>query len=211
MTWLRLEQPDIIPPRQKTGTRMRLERVVLAVALLVNLSFPSGAVACSCLWNGPFSKVALHKEVIILGEVLSYHKNSMDVQVIEVIKGTEDRKTIRIWGDNGALCRPYVTHFPIGTTWLLAISALPTKTVGEQLQSGSEEGFISSPANKEYAISVCGEFWLKVRREEAVGRITVDHQSTLMERVPLKDIITWLRSNGTAFKLSTTPVAVPNQ
>jgi len=190
---------------------MRLERVVLAVALLVNLSFPSGAVACSCLWNGPFSKVALHKEVIILGEVLSYYKNSMDVQVIEVIKGTEIRNTIRIWGDNGALCRPYVSLFPIGTTWLFAVSALPTKTVGEQLKSGSDEGFISSPANKEYAISVCGDFWLKVRHEEAVGRITVDHQSKLMERVPLKEIIAWLRSNGTAFKLSTTPVAMPNQ
>jgi hypothetical protein len=149
--------------------------------------------------------------VIILGEVLSYHKNSMDVQVIEVIKGTEDRKTIRIWGDNGALCRPYVTYFPIGTTWVLAISALPTKTVGEQLKLGAEEGFISSPGNKEYAISVCGEFWLKVRHEEAVGRITVDHQSKLLERVLLKEIIAWLRSNGTALRLSTTPMPVPNQ
>ena len=104
-----------------------------------------------------------------------------------------------------------MTHFPIGTTWLLAISALPTKTVGEQLKSGSEEGFISSPANKEYTISVCGDFWLKVRREEAVGRITVDLHSKLMERVPLKDIITWLRSNGTAFGLSTTLAPVDNQ
>jgi len=190
---------------------MRLERVVLAVALLVNLSFPSGAVACSCTWGGPFSKVALHKAVIILGEVLSYHKNSMDVQVIEVIKGTEDRKTIRIWGDNGALCRPYVTHFPIGTTWLLAISALPTKTVDEQLTSGSEEGFFSSSGNKEYAISVCGEFWLKVTHEEAVGRTTVDHHSKLMERVPLKEMIAWLRSNGMAFNLSATPVPVSEQ
>ncbi len=181
------------------------------MALLVTLALPNGAAACSCLWGGPFSKVALHKEVIILGEVVSYYKNSMDVQVIEVIKGTEDRKTIRMWGDNGALCRPYVTHFPIGTTWLLAISALPTKTVGEQLKSGSEEGFISSPGNKEYAISVCGDFWLKVRREEAVGRITVDHQSKLMERVPLKEIIAWLRSSGTAFNLSATPVQVSEQ
>jgi hypothetical protein len=88
---------------------------------------------------------------------------------------------------------------------------LTTKTVGEQLKSGSEEGFISSSGNKEYAISVCGDFWLKVRHEEAVGRITVDLQSKLMERVPLKDIITWLRSNGTAFRLSTTLVAVHNQ
>ena len=79
------------------------------------------------------------------------------------------------------------------------------------MQSGSEEGFISSSGNKEYAISVCGEFWLKVSHEEAVGKITIDHQSKLMERIPLKEIIAWLRSNGTAFRLSTTPVPVPNQ
>jgi len=211
MTWLRLEQPDIIPPRQKTGSRVRFGRAVLGMALLVNLTLPSGAVACRCLWGGPFSKVALHKEVIILGELLSYYKNSMDVQVIEVIKGTEDRKTIRIWGDNGALCRPYVSGFPTGTTWLFAVSALPTKTVGEQLRFSSEEGFISSSDNKEYAISICGEFWLKVRHEEAIGRITVDHHSKLMERVPLKEIIAWLRSNGTAFNLSATPVQVSEQ
>ena len=184
---------------------------MLGAALLVTPALPNGAAACSCLWGGPFSKVALHKEVIVLGEVVSYYKNSMDVQVIEVIKGKEKRGTIRIWGDNGALCRPYVSLFPIGTTWLLALSALPTKTVGEQLKLGSEEGFISSPDNKEYDISVCGEFWLKVRREEAVGRITVNHDSKLVERVPLKDIVAWLRSNGTAFRLSTIPVAVPNQ
>lgn len=187
---------------------MRSAGMVLGVALLVSLIPPSGAVACSCLWNGPFSKVALHKEVIILGDVVSYYKNSMEVEIVEVIKGIERRNRIRIWGDNGALCRPYVGLFPIGTTWLFAVSALQTKTVGEQLKAGSEEGFISSPGNQEYAISVCGDFWLKVRHEEAVGRITVDHDSKLIERVPLKDMITWLRSNGMAFKLSTIPAPV---
>jgi hypothetical protein len=182
--------------------------VVLAVASLITLALPNGAAACSCVWGGPFSKVALHKEVIVLGEVSSYYKNSMDVQVIEVIKGKEKRGTIRIWGDNGALCRPYVSLFPIGTTWLLALSALPAKTVGEQLRLGSEEGFISSPDNKEYALSVCGEFWLKVRRQEAVGRITVDHDSRMMERVPLNDIVAWLRSGGTTLTLSPTPIPI---
>ena len=181
------------------------------MALLVNLTLPNGAAACSCLWGGPFSKVALGKEAIILGEIVSYYKNSMEVQVIDVIKGAEDRNTIRIWGDNGALCRPYVSGFPIGTTWVLALSPLPVKTIGEQLKLGSEEGFISSPGNKEYAISVCGDFWLKVRHEEAVGRITVDHHSKLMERVPLKEIIAWLRSGGTAFGLSTSPVPASEQ
>lgn len=178
------------------------------MALLVNLSFPSGVAACTCLWNGPFSKVALHKEVIILGEVLSHYKNSMDVQLIEVIRGRERRNTIRIWGDNGALCRLYVTLFPIGTTWLFAGSALPTKTVGEQLKLTSEEGFLSSPDDKEHAISVCGEFWLKVRHDEAVGRITIDHHSKLMERVAVKEIIAWLRSNAMVSTLPPTPVPV---
>lgn len=183
---------------------MRGGRIVLGAVLLANLSLPSLASACSCTWGGPFSRVALGKELIVLGEVLDHYKNSMEVKVIEVIKGTEERRTFRIWGDNGALCRPYVSSFPIGTRWLLAIFALPEKT-GEQ-PAAYREGFSSRPGKREYAISVCGDFWLEVRGERAVGRVTVDHHSNVLEWVRLSDILAWLRSSGKAFKLSPTPI-----
>jgi len=76
---------------------------------------------------------------------------------------------------------------------------------GEQ-PTAYREGFSSRPGNREYAISVCGDFWLEVRGERAVGRITVDHDSNVLEWVPLSEMLAWLRSNGKAFTLSPTPL-----
>ncbi len=165
------------------------------LVLLAILGLPKSAFACSCMWAGPFSKVAPGKELIVLGEVMDHYKNSMDVKVIEVLKGTEDRKSIRIWGDNGALCRPYVSHFPVGTTWLLAVFPMPEKT----------------PGGREYAISVCGEFWLEVRGDRAVGRITVKDYSNFLEWVPLNDMLAWLRATGKSPTLSPTPLSTSSR
>jgi len=177
--------------------------VLLAIPGLPNLAF-----ACSCMWAGPFAKVALGKELIVLGEVMDHYKNSMEVQIIEVVKGTEERKTIRIWGDNGALCRPYVAHFPIGTRWLLAVFPLPEKT-GETRSPW--QGFASPPGRREYTISVCGDFWLEVRGETAIGRITVNDYSNFLEWVPLGDMLAWLRSNGKSPMLSPTPLSTSSR
>lgn len=184
---------------------MRFVKSVPIVVLLVIFTLPTLAIGCSCMWGGPLTKVALGKELIVLGEVRSHHKNSMEVKVIEVLKGNEERKAIRIWGDTGALCRPYVSAFPIGTTWLLAVFPLPGKTVDEHSPS-SREGFMSPPDRREYAISVCGDFWLKVQGERAVGRVTLDRYSESFEWVPLEDMLAWLRSGGKAVRLSPTPL-----
>lgn len=188
--------------------RLRFLKTVPVLVLLAILGLPKSALACSCMWAGPFSKVALGKELIVLGEVLSHYKNSMEVQIIEVVKGTEERKTIRIWGDNGALCRPYVAHFPIGTRWLLAVFPLPEKT-GETRPPW--QGFASPPGRREYAISVCGDFWLEVRDRRAVGRVTVEHHSNFLEWVPLSEMLTWLRSGGTSSTLSPTPLSTSSR
>jgi len=165
--------------------------------LFATLILPGTASACSCMWGGPFTKVALGTELIVLGEVTSHYKNSMDVNVLEVFKGIQESKTIRVWGDTGALCRPYVSHFPIGTTWLLAVQ----KTTGEHPPSFWERLF-PSPRTSDYAISICGDFWLQVRDERAVGRIALPEFSSALQWVPLQDMLAWLRSGGTAPKLS---------
>jgi len=186
----------------------RLVRTVAVLVLLAILGLPKSALACSCMWAGPYAKVALGKELIVLGEVMDHYKNSMEVQIIEVVKGTEERKTIRIWGDNGALCRPYVAHFPIGTRWLLAVFPLPEKT-GETRPSW--QGFASPPGRREYTISVCGDFWLEVRGETAIGRITVNDYSNFLEWVPLGDMLAWLRSNGKSPMLSPTSLSTSSR
>ena len=100
--------------------------------------------------------------MIIRAKVLGYHGRSrgvdlaMDVDVQEVFKGATKAARIRIWGDNGAQCRPYVRGFPAQTEWIFAIS----KLTGEEGRRG------------DYFISVCGEYWAKVENGNVTGRLS---------------------------------------
>ena len=87
-------------------------------------------------------------------------------------------RTIRVWGDTGALCRPYVTSFPIGTRWIFAVRRSHT------------------PGEGDYAITFCGEHWLEVRGDQAVGRITRPQYGEVLESVALADALAWVRSGG---------------
>jgi len=149
------------------------------LALLVALLVPGVVLACSCVWAGPFTKVALRADLVVLGEVRSYNRHGMDVAVLEVLRGKEERPVIRVWGDTGALCRPYVAGFPRGTRWIFAV----------QRSRGPE-------AAGDYAISVCGEYWLEARGDQAVGRIAVAEHGQVRESAPLADMLAWVRSGG---------------
>jgi hypothetical protein len=162
--------------------------ILRLLALLVTLLAPGMALACSCMWSGPFTKVALGTELVVLGEVRSYYRHSMDVAIIEVLKGGEDRREIRVWGDNGALCRPYVAAFPRGTRWIFALKR--------------------EPGTRDYIISVCGEYWLEVRGDQAVGRIAVADHGRVKDSAPLPDVLAWIRSGG-ATPLVPLPIAGP--
>ena len=150
--------------------------ILRLLALLVTLLAPGVALACSCMWSGPFTKVALGADLVVLAEVRSYYRHGMDVTVIEILKGGEDRREIRVWGDSGALCRPYVTAFPRGTRWIFALKR--------------------EPGTRDYIISVCGEYWLEARGDQAVGRITVAEHGGIKESAPLVDMLAWIRSGG---------------
>jgi hypothetical protein len=184
---------------------MRLAGATSVVVLLAILAVPNLAVACTCSWRGPFAKVALGSELVVHGEVVDYYRHSMEVKVLEILKGEEGRNTIRIWGDNGALCRPYVTSFPIGSRWIFAVSPLPERMMDDQSLSFWDR-FITKPPKRDYVISVCGDFWVEVRGERATGRITTSQHSPLLEWVPLGELLSWVRSNGQGVTLSPTPV-----
>ena len=154
-------------------SRRRLASLLMSIGVL---AAPGVAAACSCAWAGPFAKVALATDLVVLADVRSYHRHGMDLAVIEVLKGEEDRPAIRVWGDTGALCRPYVTAFPGGTRWILALER--------------------EPGTHDYAISICGDYWLEVRGAQAVGRITVAKPGTIKESTPLADLLAWVRSGG---------------
>jgi hypothetical protein len=117
------------------------------------------------MWAGGFLSVAPDAEIIVRARVVDYHGRNrkvdlaMDVEVVEVWKGGAVARRIRIWGDNGALCRPYVSGFPRGTEWLLAIRPLGGSREHDAHRSG------------EFYIPGCGAYWLKVEDGRARGYI----------------------------------------
>jgi len=142
---------------------MRVLILVLITTFILVL--PQNIHACSCDWGGPFLKVAPDTHLVVRARVLNYHgdggsmldwktqkpitiKLAMDVEVLEVLNGKEEKSQIRIWGDNGVMCRPYVMSFPIGTEWIFALHG-----------------------KKRYSISICGTFALKVMNGKVVGTI----------------------------------------
>ena len=97
-------------------------------------------MACSCSrsWNDSFSKTAEVSEFVALVRVISfdsylerefsdYEKKipySMTVEIIKKYKGVENRDRITIYGDNGILCRPYLTDFEINGYYLISPNPL---------------------------------------------------------------------------------------
>jgi hypothetical protein len=126
------------------------------------LLLPLRSEACSCAWAGPLLKVAPAAELVLRAKVRGYYGRSrgvdlaMDVEVQEVFKGATKASRLRIWGDNGAQCRPYVSGFPVETEWIFAIS----KLTGERGRDG------------DYFIGGCGEYWARVENDNVTGRLS---------------------------------------
>jgi hypothetical protein len=128
------------------------------------LWFAPAASACSCATAAPFVKAASASTLVVRGKVLEYQwhpadtkherPQSMVVEVQEVLRGVTSSKRVTIAGDNGMICRRYVSEFPVGTAWVLAVSP----------DQWSEKG--------ELAISSCGEYALKVQDNKVQGRIS---------------------------------------
>lgn len=152
---------------------------VLATAVLAALTLENSASACTCMWGGPFLTVAPKVESILRVRIRDYHEPgrgpaplAMDVIVLERLKGPEVAAEIRIWGDNGALCRPYVTQFPRGTEWILAV--YPQRH--------------ERPGGDGYIIPGCGAYWLQVQGDRVTGQIRDKGPRTTVEEESLDAI-----------------------
>lgn len=136
----------------------------LVLAYSVKLS-----AACVCEWRGPFSWQVEDADAIVLGEVLSQRGNAFDLQLMRVLKGTETRETIRIWGERGDLCRADVKRFPPGSQWLFAL---------EKIRNIPPGGFNPSTPSvsygriDDYVVSKCGAYWLSHEGGMLSGNIT---------------------------------------
>jgi len=160
---------------------------LVALVAVLAMAGQSPAHACSCMWAGGFLKVAPGAEVIVRVRVRDYHGRNrkvdlaMDAVVLERLKGGPAADDIRIWGDNGALCRPYVSAFPRGTEWILALRPLR----GPYRPDSGREG--------DYYLPGCGAYWLRVSGERVTGHIRAGARGTREQEETLDAIRAALR------------------
>jgi hypothetical protein len=135
---------------------LRHIRLFLTVFLLLIILPVVQVNACECYWRGPFLLVFRDAPLVIHGRVLRHHAGllpSMDVQALKTLAGGVLDSGLRIQMGDGLHCRPGIGEFPIGSEWILAIN-----------------GPGSKPGNG-FALSNCGEYWLRVDGAEVVGSI----------------------------------------
>lgn len=159
---------------------------------VLTLLLSAPAYACGCLWQGPFVDIVEHADLVISGRVTASRGNSFDIEIDEVLRGSEFREQIRIWGyldtnrvaaspaatipgpggkDSYQLepqCRADAADFPPGSQWILAL---------QRIDSVPAEGFdpdtpnISYGRPRDYALSQCGVYWLARDHSVVSGNI----------------------------------------
>jgi len=105
---------------------------LLLITIFAILFFQT-AFACDCNYNGNFLKMQKRTPLVALIKVTKYLTfdtiynkiipMSMEVEVINKYKGKETRKTFTVWGDNGILCRPYLSEFKEGMYYIIAFDS----------------------------------------------------------------------------------------
>jgi hypothetical protein len=126
--------------------------------------------ACDCEFQGNFYKVSPNTDFVALVKINKYltfqdiydspTPMSMEVEILEVFKGAEKRTKIKVWGDIGYLCRPYLSQFSVDSLYVIAFHK------GEKGDFGHKE-----ETENDYSISNCGEYWLKAnsKSETLIG------------------------------------------
>mgnify|MGYP003590543782 CR=1 FL=1 len=138
---------------------------------ICSIAHPSYAGACSCSWNGPFIAVSKDAPLIIHGSIIRHHPGqspTMDVLVLETLKGGLLDSGMVVQMGDGMHCRPTLEDFPPGSEWILALNG-----------SGSKPG-------NGLALSHCGEYWLRVEKKEVIG--SIDGTQSQVKRMPLDEL-----------------------
>jgi len=148
--------------------------------LLLLVLAPKITQACSCKYGGNFLYVAKQSETIVKARVVEhiYHTEngqrfktrdeqiqakiygdldefygtgeSMRIEILYLIRGSEKRKFIEIFSSDGSDCRATTTDFKVGQTYVMSIYQ-PRRT-GVKLPNETLS---------DYAIGACSENWIQ--------------------------------------------------
>ena len=143
----------------------------LALVWLSGISAAQPSPACSCLWEGPFIRTQAKSDLIVTGTIIGAKGNSLDLQIDRVLQDNgvgqrEFREVIRLWGNNGKLCRPDTGRFALNSQYLLGL---------KKITELPEDGFNPNTPNisfgrvGDYYLSSCGVYWLDLNEGRVSG------------------------------------------
>jgi hypothetical protein len=170
-----------------------MTRIILIVGLSLILT-TNNIYACDCEYQGSFMKMTQYTSLVAYVKVTKYltfkdiynskTPMSMEVEIIEVYKGKESRKTITVWGDIGNLCRPYLSQFKEGQYYVIAF------------YSGSYGGGHPDEKTSDYAIANCGAYWLIVDFEKSTVTGDIDSKERISTTINISELKAKLSQNG---------------
>ncbi len=123
---------------------------------------------CDCLWEGAFADVQHTADLVVSGTVIASKGNSVDVAVEQLMRGSENKPSVRVWLKASDYCRPPVDTFPIGTQWVMALHQIT-----EQVEGGFNPHTpnVSYGRVEDYRLSSCGGFWLQQIEDRVTGNL----------------------------------------
>src|SRR5215210_7883645 len=158
-------------------------RVSTLIGLFIGIKSPN-SFACDCMYAGPFFEMTKNTPLVALVKVIKYLSfkdingqktpMSMEVEIIEKYKGQEYHKSVTVWGDNGTMCRPYLSTFKEGLYFVIAF------------YPGIANNGYEGEKNTDYFIANCGAYWLTVDYENKKASGDIDGKNTLINLSALK-------------------------
>lgn len=128
---------------------MKIKFVVIFISFVHAIPIFS----CDCEWGGDFFTIIKETDLVAKVKVIRKFKvheefnDKMEVEIVEIYKGKENRKIIGVWGDNGYECRPYIDYFVTDQVYYLALYKY----------------------DEAYEQMNCGEMYLKAEGEKVVS------------------------------------------
>ena len=159
---------------------MKIVCLLLLVVFVTNQSS-----ACDCNYQGPFLKMARHSSLVAFVKIRNHiSQAAMEVEILDVFHGSESRKVITVWGDDGKLCRPYTSQFQKDTFYVIAFYA-------------GEPGGHPDEKESDYHISNCGAYWLSANMKDSTVSGDISSSTRTIQTLLLSELKSFfVKKNG---------------
>lgn len=151
--------------------------------LLTFLTSSAVSFACSCFGPNTFCGVLNPPyeepewwipEAVVMAIPLQQYYYGIDVVIVQVFQGEMNNDTVRVWGDNGALCRLF-TGWTEGDTLILGIDQ--TDLQGNTIVNPEYPPDLEREGD--YMISGCGVYLLDWENNQVEGWIDSPEDQTM--------------------------------